>query len=125
MKNPNPNLKFQADHEKVYLVLFNLVDNAFKFTESGMIEFGYRLEDDFLVFFVKDTGPGISEKFNDLIFERFYQIEDPTSKSHPGLGLGLSISKSLTELMGGKIWVLSEIGKGSEFCFSIPMDRPE
>lgn len=116
----SPELNLLVDQGKIYTILYNLMENALKFTNNGKIEYGYRIEDGFILFFVKDTGIGIPDEFKETIFERFFQIEKPGNKSHHGLGLGLAISKSLTELMGGKIWVESIEGKGSEFYFSIP-----
>ncbi len=110
-----------ADPRRLRQVISNLIGNAFKFTGEGIVEFGGRLYDgDKILFWVKDTGPGIEKEFHELIFDRFRQIDDSDTKSHRGAGLGLSISKSLVGLMGGTIWVDSEPGKGSCFCFTIP-----
>ena len=109
-----------TDSEKVYAVLSNLIKNAIKFTNSGVIVFGYKKKEDFLEFFVKDTGSGIKEDCIDFIFDRFRQGSDSLTRNYEGNGLGLSISKSYVEILGGKIWVESEEGRGSKFYFSIP-----
>ena len=114
----------KTDNEKVYGILTNLVRNAIKFTFDGSIEFGYVLKSDSepaeLEFFVKDTGVGIPDNQKELIFERFRQGSESHSRGYEGSGLGLSISKSYVEMLGGKIWMESDEGRGSIFYFSIP-----
>jgi CheY-like chemotaxis protein len=122
----------KTDNEKVYAILSNLVRNAIKFTYEGSVEFGYVLKSDGepgsteqsrcaeLEFFVKDTGIGIPENKKELIFERFRQGCESPDRVFEGSGLGLSISKSYVEMLGGKIWVESEEGIGSKFYFTIP-----
>lgn len=115
----------KTDETKFNKILSNLLENAFKFTESGYIEFGYRLktlagEHNELQIYVKDTGIGINMDKQEMIFERFSQEETELSQKYGGLGLGLSIAKENTELLGGKIWVESEQGKGTTFYFTIP-----
>jgi PAS domain S-box-containing protein len=110
----------KTDNEKVYGILTNLVRNAIKFTYEGSIEFGYEKKWEYLEFFVKDTGIGIPENQKELIFERFRQGSESHNRGYEGSGLGLSISKSYVEMLGGKIWVESEEGKGSTFYFTIP-----
>lgn len=109
-----------TDKTKLNQVLANLLSNAIKFTHNGFIEFGYKLKSKFLEFYVKDTGIGIAPEAIDGIFDRFRQANSQISKLYGGTGLGLAISKSLTELMGGKIWVESVIHKGTTFYFTIP-----
>ncbi|MFA5973697.1 MAG: PAS domain S-box protein [Lentimicrobiaceae bacterium] len=116
-----------TDKEKVYAILTNLVKNAIKFTDNGTIEFGYTLKQaslttgqEELEFFVKDTGIGIPKDRQLAIFDRFVQADIADTKAYQGAGLGLSISKAYVEMLGGKIWVESEVGKGSVFYFSIP-----
>lgn len=113
-----------ADRMRLRQILTNLVGNALKFTEKGNVEFGYRVNDENreLLFFVSDTGIGIPKDKQEIIFHRFRQAYTDITKQYGGTGLGLAICKSLVELMGGKIWVDSEPGKGSTFYFSIPMD---
>src|SRR5664280_2156037 len=110
----------KTDNEKVYGILTNLVKNAIKFTYEGSIEFGYEKKGKYLEFFVKDTGVGIPKNQMELIFERFRQGSESHNRGYEGSGLGLSIAKSYVEMLGGKIWVESEEGKGSTFYFTIP-----
>lgn len=114
-----------SDPIKLRQILTNLLGNSFKFTKMGSIEFGYDVVADMLYFYVKDTGVGISPEHKDDIFDRFRQLESPTTKSYGGTGLGLSISKAFVELMGGKIWFTSEQGKGTTFWFSMPFSLGE
>jgi PAS domain S-box-containing protein len=118
----------KTDREKLYAILTNLVKNAIKFTNGGSIEFGCEKKQGMLEFFVKDTGLGISNSQKKIIFERFRQANETISRSHEGSGLGLAISKAYVEMLGGKIWVKSEEGKGSTFYFTIPFQseyKPE
>ena len=114
----------KTDNEKVYGILTNLLRNAIKFTYEGSIEFGYDMvktqHTASLQFFVKDTGVGIPENQKEIIFERFRQVNESHNRGYEGSGLGLSICKSYVEMLGGKIWVESEEGKGSIFYFTIP-----
>ncbi|MBE0423221.1 MAG: hypothetical protein IBX66_04715 [Lutibacter sp.] len=89
--------------------------NAIKFTIFGSIEFGCEKNGNFLKFYVKDTGIGIPQEQKTLIFERFRQGSESLNRNYEGAGLGLLISKAYVELLGGKIWVESETGKGSAF----------
>ncbi len=110
----------KADSTRLKQILINLLNNAYKFTESGKIIFGYSLDKDMLRFFVQDTGIGIEESKLKSIFDRFTQAESNITRKYGGTGLGLSISKSLVELCGGKMTVESTFGKGSKFIFTIP-----
>jgi hypothetical protein len=110
----------KTDNEKVYAVLSNLIKNAIKFTYDGSIEFGYEKKGEYLEFFVRDTGIGIPQNQLELIFERFRQGSESCNRGYEGSGLGLSISKSYVEMLGGRIWVESEEGKGSTFYFTLP-----
>lgn len=114
--------KTYSDSNRIKQVLNNLIINAIKFTESGSITYGYDKNDKEIIFFVKDTGRGISDKDINKIFERFYRVQSITQKKQEGTGLGLTISKAVIELLGGKIWVESEIDKGSTFYFTIPIE---
>ena len=116
-------VEIHTDKTKVTQVLSNLLTNAFKYTQEGFIEFGYTLEANDLQFYVKDTGIGIPEELIEKIFERFRQVETSATKNYGGTGLGLSISKGFVELLDGKIWVDSQLGKGSTFYFTIPYKR--
>lgn len=109
------------DPSRLQQVLNNLLSNAVKFTGKGTIEFGVVLKDETtLEFYVKDSGIGINEKDHKKIFEMFGQADASTTREHGGSGLGLTISKKLVELMGGKIWVESIKGQGSTFFFTLP-----
>ncbi|MCF8227033.1 MAG: PAS domain S-box protein [Bacteroidales bacterium] len=114
----------KTDREKVYAILTNLVNNAIKYTEKGSIELGCHLNTDSkadrLELYVKDTGIGIPEERQKAIFERFIQADIADEKAQQGAGLGLAITKAYVEMLGGKIWVESEEGKGSEFYFTLP-----
>ncbi|WP_372753397.1 PAS domain S-box protein [Labilibaculum sp.] len=101
-------------------ILTNLIKNAIKYTNKGSIEFGCLKKEQSIEFYVKDTGIGISKNQQKIIFERFRQVNTDNTKTIEGSGLGLSIAKAYTELLGGKIWMKSEEGKGSQFSFKIP-----
>jgi CheY-like chemotaxis protein/nitrogen-specific signal transduction histidine kinase len=110
-----------SDEAKLHQILTNLINNALKFTKSGSIDFGYETKDNFIQFYVKDTGIGIPEELFEKVFIRFIQAEQSMTKNYEGAGLGLAISKGLVELLGGKIWVESELGKGTTFYFTLPL----
>ena len=110
----------KTDQKKVYDIVDNLIKNSIKFTQSGSIELGYVKKDHSLEFFVKDTGIGIKSNRQEIIFERFRQGSELLSRGYEGSGLGLAISKAYVEMLGGKIWVQSQEGKGSVFYFTIP-----
>jgi len=114
----------QSDREKIYGILTNLIKNAVKFTKNGTIELGYVLktinEPAELEFYIKDTGIGVPKDRLVAIFDRFIQADISGKMAYQGAGLGLSISKAYVELLGGKIWVESEEGKGSIFYFTLP-----
>jgi len=109
-----------TDIEKVSAILTNLIKNAIKFSNKGIIEFGYKHKADHLEFFVKDEGIGIPKDRQEAIFERFIQADIGDKRAYQGAGLGLTISKSYAEMLGGRIWVESEEGKGSTFYFTLP-----
>jgi len=109
-----------SDRVRVRQVFINLLSNAFKFTESGTIEFGYELgKKDEIILYVKDTGIGISKEYHKAIFHRFRKLNENAGKVFRGTGLGLAITQKLVELLGGKIWIESEPGKGSVFKFTL------
>lgn len=125
------NDEIMVDKDKFEQILTHLLNNAFKFTREGLIELGYSIDcrrsenDNCIVFYVKDTGIGIQREWQTKIFDRFVQCDSTTSRKFEGNGIGLSISKGFVELMGGKIWVESEFGKGSCFYFTLPLKRIE
>ncbi len=109
------------DENRISQVFINLISNAIKFTQNGKIEFGvFRISDDKIEFIVKDNGIGIGSEHHQTIFERFRQADDNNTRKYGGNGLGLPIVKNLIELHDGKIWVNSELGKGSVFHFTLP-----
>jgi PAS domain S-box-containing protein len=109
-----------SDPIKIKKIIGNLLDNALNYTSMGDIQLGYHLENNKLQFYVKDTGIGIMKDKHEKIFKRFSQEDRNRSIRMGGLGLGLSIAKKNTELLGGKIWVESEKNIGSTFYFTIP-----
>jgi len=109
-----------TDSVKLKQIFINLIGNAFKFTECGKIEGACKVENNMLIFNISDTGIGIPSDKKDFIFERFSQIYQSKDKLYGGTGLGLSIVKGLVSLLGGDIWLESELGKGTTFYFSIP-----
>ncbi len=136
VKRGKENIEIQLTriHKDISLILFsdelrfrqifiNLLTNAIKFTDEGSIEFGYRAVSPHKIqFFVKDTGSGINAKDTTLIFERFGQSNQDYIKNKEGKGLGLAITNSLVKLLGGNIWVDSELDMGSTFYFTIPIE---
>jgi PAS domain S-box-containing protein len=109
-----------TDVVKLKQILTNLINNAFKFTNTGTIEAGCLCDNEMLSFYIKDTGLGIPLEKQQEIFERFTQLSQPGISHESGTGLGLSIVKGLVSLLGGEIKVNSAPGKGSTFSFSIP-----
>ena len=117
-----------ADRDKVKHVLGNLIGNAIKFTQDGgriWIGFSRRGKDgEDLVVEVGDNGRGIARDHHELVFREFAQVDASPSRPHHGTGLGLAIARKLVELHGGTIWVESELGKGSRFFFTLPLNAP-
>ncbi len=136
---PNVPVNLVGDPARLRQVLVNLIGNAIKFTDEGEIVLNINLlhEEDpeylepkeersvCLLFFVKDSGIGIPKDKQDKVFESFKQADSSTTRKYGGTGLGLSISKKITLLMGGKMWVESEEGRGSKFCFTAPFKLQE
>ncbi len=110
-----------SDLFRVKQVMVNLINNALKFTEKGSVTFGFKVEKECCLFFVRDTGIGMHEKSVEVIFNAFTQIDGTYSRKYGGVGLGLSISKRLLKIMGGDIWVSSTPGVGSTFTFTLPL----
>ena len=109
-----------TDSEKLYSIITNLLKNAIKYTDRGSVEFGYARKGEFLEFYVRDTGIGIPQNRLEAIFERFVQAEPVVLQARQGAGLGLAIAKAFVEMLGGKLWVESEMGKGTVFYFTLP-----
>ncbi|MCD6201447.1 MAG: PAS domain S-box protein [Bacteroidales bacterium] len=111
----------KSDKERLREILQNLLNNALEFTEEGIVYFGYKEKsENLLEFYVKDNGMGMAKKDLSRIFNRFEQGDDSLTRSHEGIGLGLSISKELVNLLGGNIHVVSKPGEGSVFSFTLP-----
>ncbi len=122
-EKPNNQIQLKTDGNRIKQVICNLLNNAIKFTNEGEIKFGYRLKENFIEFFVKDSGIGITPENQSLIFKRFSQIASNKNQLNGGNGLGLAISKALVERLGGTIDVHSEIETGSSFVFTIPFSN--
>lgn len=120
---PDDDVKIYTDHIKLRQIIENFLRNAFKYTHEGIVEFGYNIEKANLVFYVSDTGIGIERNMQEIIFERFRQVDESITRKYGGTGLGLAIAKSFAELLGGEIKVESELGKGSKFFFIHPYNR--
>jgi len=118
-KYRNEIVAIKTDKIKLEVILKNLIRNAIKFTREGEVEVGYEILEKEIVFTVKDTGPGIDTMRQEAIFDRFVQADLDINRSYEGAGLGLSITLAYTEMLDGKIWVESEIGKGSTFFLSL------
>ncbi len=112
--------EINGDREKLHKIMYNLLENALKFTQQGFVEIGYRLKGENLELYVKDTGIGISPEAREIIFEEFSQEDKRLSRVAGGLGLGLSIVKGNVDVLGGSIRLESEKGKGSTFFVEIP-----
>ena len=109
-----------ADEDRLFQILHNLVGNAIKFTEQGTVTITAKMIDDETVICVEDTGRGIPEESLESIFTPFEQIEESAVRTQSGAGLGLSITRQLVELHGGKIRADSVLGEGSRFCITLP-----
>ena len=110
-----------TDDEKLYAILVNLINNACKYTFKGTVDIGYIKHNTHYEISVKDTGIGIRKNMHKAIFERFIQAENSMTRNFEGTGLGLPITKAYVEMLGGKIELESEFGKGSVFSFTLPL----
>ena len=118
-----PDLTINVDPVRLRQILTNLIDNAIKFTKIGFIEFGYRIDGEYVLFHVKDTGIGMDKERVQIIFDRFRQADDTIATNFGGTGLGLTISRDLAKMMGGDMWAESEQGSGSTFFFNILCEK--
>ena len=123
--NNDPDFTIMTDANRLRQILTNLIENGLKFTDEGFVEFGYALHNaglsPYIEFFVRDTGIGIPREMHDIIFERFRQVDDTATRKYGGAGLGLTISRNLTHLLGGTIKLESERGKGTRFYIRLPL----
>jgi signal transduction histidine kinase len=116
---------FSSDGKKIAQILVNLVTNAIKYTDAGEVRVEADLADDEVVLRVRDTGRGIPPDKVGVIFEPFHQLEDPRTRKEGGTGIGLSIVKNLTQLLGGEVGVAGRPGGGSTFTVRLPLLRAE
>jgi PAS domain S-box-containing protein len=113
-----------TDREKLTEILINLIGNAVKYTPKGKITVRAFREGSGVRFIIKDTGIGIAKEEQKRIFERFYQVDSSYSRKAGGTGLGLALCNEFVDLLGGRLWVEGEVGKGSEFNFTLPIGGP-
>lgn len=114
--------EIDADYQKIQQILYNLLSNAIKFThENGEIHIGYDVDKKFVTLYVKDNGVGIDMKYKGKIFGKFVQLNNVYTKKESSTGLGLTITKELVELHGGKIWFESIVGEGTTFFVKLPL----
>jgi len=118
-----PDLTISTDPFRLRQILTNLIDNSIKFTKIGYIEFGYELEGEYIKFHVTDTGIGMDSERLSFIFDRFRQADDSIAPKYGGAGLGLSISKELTRMLGGDMWAESEPDEGTTFYFTVLCEK--
>ncbi len=110
------------DSERIEQAVWNLVSNAIKFSPAGeKIEAKTLRRGSEIVFSVSDRGPGVAPRHKEVIFEAFRQADGSITRKYGGTGIGLALAKRFVEAHGGRIWVESEFGKGSKFCFSVPI----
>jgi signal transduction histidine kinase len=113
--------KIITDREKLTEILLNIINNAVKYTPTGKISVKAFKEKEGVHFIIKDTGIGIAKENQKKIFERFYQVDSSYSRKAGGTGLGLALCSEFIGFLGGKLWIKSELGKGSEFHFTMPL----
>ncbi|MGD1991821.1 MAG: GAF domain-containing protein [Anaerolineae bacterium] len=114
-----------GDQRRIRQILLNLIGNAAKFTEDGFIRVSAEADDTYVTFAVADSGIGIPSQKRGTIFEAFTQVDASATRKYQGTGLGLTVTRSLVELHGGRIWVESEVDVGSTFFFTLPIQGPE
>ena len=113
----------EGDQYRLGQVLINLIGNAIKFTDEGEVKVSVQRQDNLLEFAISDTGIGIPESKLATIFETFIQADGSSTRRYNGTGLGLSICRGLVELMGGRVKVISQVGQGSVFTFTLPVEN--
>jgi signal transduction histidine kinase len=117
---PDDSCMIYTDRVRLKQIMINIVNNACKYTDEGSVDFYYEIRGNSLYFAVKDTGIGIPEESQNVIFDRFMQASNGRTSGRESTGLGLSITKTYLNLMGGSISVKSKVGEGSEFSFILP-----
>ncbi len=117
---PEDNCMIYTDRMRLKQIMINVVNNACKYTDEGSIEFFYVIKNGSLEFTIKDTGIGICDDLQETIFDRFMQVSTTRTAGRNSTGLGLAITKTYLNLMGGNIYVKSKLGVGSEFTFELP-----
>jgi signal transduction histidine kinase len=122
---PDGEDKLCTDPGRLQQILNNLIKNAVKFTEKGKVKFGYKIKEEWVEFFVEDTGIGVIREFQEKVFERFTQSEETFKRNYGGTGLGLAISKGIVDCLGGKIWLDKTYTQGALFCFNLPYTNEE
>ena len=115
-------IEINTDKNFIQKIILHLIKNAVQYTEKGSIKIGYSIEKTNLILYVKDTGIGISKEKIDVIFSPFQQADENINIKVGGTGLGLTIVNGLIGILGGKIWVGSELKKGSTFYISLPLN---
>ena len=114
-----------GDPDRLRQILVNLLGNGVKFTEEGEVALEVTVKSEEIQFQVKDTGIGIPLEKQEAVFESFSQVDASTTRKYGGTGLGLAVSSMLVKAMGGRLWMESEIGRGSTFYFTVPLERVE
>ena len=114
-----------SDRERLLRIIGNLVSNAVKFTDEGMVRVKARVADDRLRVTVEDTGPGIAPEHHERVFDAFWQVDQSSTRRAGGTGLGLSIARRLARQLGGDVVVESRLGEGTRFTLEVPIERPE
>lgn len=121
---PDAGIEIESDERKLKQILFNLLSNAVKFTpDGGSVSVAARRVSDLMEISVEDTGIGIKPEDLEKLFKPFTQLESSYDKRYEGTGLGLALTHNMVELLGGRIWVESEFGKGSRFAFTLPVNQ--
>ncbi|MCE5286757.1 MAG: HAMP domain-containing protein [Pelosinus sp.] len=115
----------RMDQYRIGQVLYNLISNAIRYTEQGIVKITINDLPEYVQVEIKDSGTGIAEEYVPFLFDRFYRVEKSRNRFSGGSGLGLAIAKSFVEAHGGRIWVESKIGEGSNFIFSLPKEREQ
>ena len=123
-KNTSPLI--QADQALLQQAIYNLVENAIKYTpQGGRVSVRLKIQDNTMLFSVQDTGIGVAPADQARLFEKFYRGGQREAREQKGSGLGLAIVKSIAEKHGGKVWLESQLGKGSTFYLQVPLQQPK